>query len=145
MQQHERVLADLSVHCLQRGDEVGPEERGLIIALIEGHPCRTALSGWGSAKPLSKQRRLAETSRRRNDGQLAYGALVQSLDQSWAWHQAGTRPGHIQLGLEQRACCHLLPRRIDHRRSMEHVARSRRLWISCGDRSPSARTHTPTM
>src|SRR5438067_10838333 len=65
MQQHERVFTDLSVQRLQRRDEVGPEERGLIIALIEGHPCRAALSGLGSCKPLSKQRRLAETSRRR--------------------------------------------------------------------------------
>jgi hypothetical protein len=40
----ERVLLDLSVLRVQRGDEVGPEKRGLIIALNEGHPCRAALT-----------------------------------------------------------------------------------------------------
>jgi hypothetical protein len=40
MQQRERALADLGPHCLERGDDVGSEERGLIVALIKCDPCR---------------------------------------------------------------------------------------------------------
>jgi hypothetical protein len=43
MQQRERACADLGVHRLQRGDEIGPEERGFVVALIKCDPCRGVL------------------------------------------------------------------------------------------------------
>ena len=34
MQQRERTLADPGLHRMYCGDDVGPEERGVIVALI---------------------------------------------------------------------------------------------------------------
>jgi hypothetical protein len=44
MQQRERACADVGLHRLQRSDEVGPEQRGVIVALIDLDQLRTLLA-----------------------------------------------------------------------------------------------------
>src|SRR5438105_3113702 len=93
LQQREGVLAwiKLGPHGLERGDYVRPEERGLIVALIECEPCRGLFACLRSCKPFSQQRGLAEASWRGDEGQFARASLIQALDEprtgyeTWAW------------------------------------------------------------
>ena len=45
MQQRERALSNTGPHGLQCSDEVGPEQRGVVVALIERDPCCRPLVG----------------------------------------------------------------------------------------------------
>ena len=99
-QQGQCALAHPGMYLLQRGDEVGPEERGVIVALIKRDPCRGPFIGRGSRQPFGQQRSLAETRWRGDEGQLALDPLAQAFDQSLSGHEIGPPPGDVELGLK---------------------------------------------
>ena len=76
-EQREGIRADPRPHPLQRGDHVRPEEPGIIVARVERNPSRRCLAALGRCQPFGQQRRLAETRRRGDEGELALGSLVQ--------------------------------------------------------------------
>ena len=63
-QHGQRALVDLGLDFLQRGNEVGSEERGVIVALIKRDPSRGPFASLGSRHPFRQQSGLARTSRR---------------------------------------------------------------------------------
>ena len=72
LQEGQRVLADSGGCRPQRGDHVGPEGRGIVVAPIEREPCSPPLiarRGRSGREPLGEQRRLAEASRRGDEHQ----------------------------------------------------------------------------
>ena len=100
IQQREGILANPRLHRLQCSDEVSPEQRWLIVVLVKRDPCPRPFAGRGSCQPFSQHRRLAETRRRGDQGQLALDPLVQALDQSRTRYQPRTPLGDIELGLK---------------------------------------------
>ena len=112
LQQGQRPCADPRRHRLQRGHQVGPERRGLVVAWVERKPRRGPFIGRSGCQPLGQQRRLAEAGRGGDERQLRLGPTAHALDEPWACDQAASQPGDVELGLEQRACvvqrCHFL-------------------------------------
>ena len=120
LQQRQRARADPWRHRPQRGDHVGPEGRGIVVARVERQPRggpligrrgRSAASHSASSVVLPKPAG-AETS-------INFDAApaVQSLAQSRTRHQTTSRPGDIELRLEQgrrRARHHRLLLRARH-------------------------------
>ena len=100
MQQRKGPFTNPGLYRLQCGDEVGPEERGVIVALIERDPCYRPFAGRGSRHPFRQQRSLAETGWPGDEGQLALRPLFQAVDQSWTRYQTGTPLWDIKLGLK---------------------------------------------
>ena len=100
MQQRERALANTGPHGLKCGDEVGPEKRWVIVALIKRGPCCGLFAGRSSCHPFSQHRSLAATRWRGYEDQLALDPLVQAFDQAPTRYQPSTPPGDIELGLQ---------------------------------------------
>jgi hypothetical protein len=63
LQEQERTGTDPRQRCLQRGDKVRPEQRGIVVAPVEREPRRGPSFGRRACQPLGKQRRLAEPGR----------------------------------------------------------------------------------
>ena len=99
-QHGQSALANTRPHGLQCGDEVGPEESGVIVALIKRDPCCGPFAGRGRCQPFGQQRSLAETRWRGYESQLALGPLAEAFDQSRVRYQTGTPPGDVELGLK---------------------------------------------
>ncbi|MDQ3694150.1 MAG: hypothetical protein M3464_11035 [Chloroflexota bacterium] len=55
MQQGEGVPADLGPRRPRRGDDVGPEERGVVVARIERNPGRRSRAHRARRQPLREQ------------------------------------------------------------------------------------------
>jgi hypothetical protein len=64
LQQRDGTRADAGFHSLQRGDQVSPEGRWIVVALVEREPRRGASIGRSGRQPLGQQRRLTEPGRR---------------------------------------------------------------------------------
>ena len=69
LQEREHVGSDAGHRGLQGGDHVGPERGGLAVALIEGEPRHRPVLGGHRGEPCGEQCGLAETGRRRDQGQ----------------------------------------------------------------------------
>ena len=101
LQLHERTCTDPGRCRLQRGDQVGPEHRRVVVALVEREPRRGPSIGRSVCQPLRQQRRLAEPGRSRHEGQRRLRPTAQALAQSRTRHQGASQPGDVELGLEQ--------------------------------------------
>lgn len=88
---------------LQGGDQVSPEQAGIVVALVERQPCRRVSPGRRVGHPLGHERGLAETGRRRHERQRRLRDEVQALPQPGPLDHATSPPRDVELGLQQRA------------------------------------------
>ena len=86
----------------------------MIVALVERKPRHRPSIDCNSRQPVSEQRCLAETGRRRDERQLRLGPSVQPVAQSRARHKTTPPLGDVKLGLEQRRNHDRLPLRANH-------------------------------
>ena len=120
LQERERTCTDPGHRRLQRGDQVGPEQRGIVVALVEREPRRGPSIGGSGGQPVGQQRRLAEPGRSGHQRQRRLGPTAQALDQSRTRDQTAPPPGDVELGLEQRACHDHLPSNLVSRAVDRH-------------------------
>ncbi len=104
LQERERSCAIPGRRRLQRGDKIRPEQRGIVVALVEREPRHGPSIGRSGGQPLRQQRRLTEPGRRRHQRQRRLRPAAQALAQSRTRDQAASPPGDVELGLEQWAC-----------------------------------------
>jgi hypothetical protein len=90
---------DAGARRLQRGDDVAPEERRVVVARVERQPGDRAPL---PAEPVDQQRLLAEAGRRNQERQRAGRTLLQARQQARASDQAGAPGRQGQLGAQQR-------------------------------------------
>jgi hypothetical protein len=115
-QQPERVRADIGRHRAQRGDDIGPERRGIAVARVQRQPSGGGLAAGRRGHrrhPVDEQGRLAEARRRRDEHQLRGEPMVQPVAQPGPGHQATARAREEQLGLEQWGGHPRLPWRVN--------------------------------
>ena len=101
LQERERTCTSRGRAGIQRGDKVRPEQRGIVVALVEREPRNGPSAGRSDSQPLRQQRRLAEPSRSRHQGQRRLRPAAQALAQSRTRHQVAPPPGDVELRLEQ--------------------------------------------
>ena len=106
LQQRECARADPGRRPLQRGDQVGPEQRGIVVALVEREPGRGPSVGRRGRQPLRQQRRLAEPGGSRHQRQRRFRPPAEALAQPRTRDQTAPLPGDVKLGLEQWASHH---------------------------------------
>ena len=82
LQEGQRTLADPGCRRPQRGDHIGPEGRGIVVAPVEREPRGQPLigrPGRSRRQPLGEQCGLAEASGRGDEHQLRRGPAIQPL------------------------------------------------------------------
>ena len=99
-QHGEGVVAESGLDLLERADDVGPEEGGVVLAAIERHPPHRRLTLGALGQPLGEQCGLAESCRCRDERELALGAGADALDEPHAGHEAGAPAWLVEFGLE---------------------------------------------
>ena len=87
LQERERTCRTRGRRRLQRGDKVRPEQRGIVVALVEREPRHGPSIGRSGCQPLRQQRRLTEPGRRRHQRQRRLRPAAQALAQSRARDQ----------------------------------------------------------
>jgi hypothetical protein len=97
-QQLEGSGADAGQGTVQRGDDVAPELRRVVVAAVERYPRDRPAR---ARDEVSQQRRLAEARRRGDERQRRLEPLTQPVAQARAVDGPTLRPGGIELGLEQ--------------------------------------------
>lgn len=83
-QQLERDAADIVHDGLQCGHHVGPEQRGVVVAPVQGQPRDGRFVRPTRAKPLREQARLAEAGRRGQDRERLLGRRLSEFSQPLA-------------------------------------------------------------
>ena len=100
VQQRKSALADAGFHLLDRGDEVGPEKRGIVVVMVKRNPCHAVTVVRGCCEPFRQQRAFPEPGRRGNQRQLAVDPLLQALDKFLPINLARTPLRDIELGFK---------------------------------------------
>ena len=96
--QRAHSLADRGAHRLQRHQRVAPEPDRVVVASIERQPTRRPCPAPG---PLREQHSLAVAGRSDDNDDPIAQPVVEPLSKSRPGDQAGSRPGHMQLGRQQ--------------------------------------------
>jgi len=100
----QRTRADAGNRRLERGHDVCPEPRGLVVRWVQRHPCHgTVLSGC-LVQPLSEERRFAEPRRGGKQRQPRGGSATQTVKEPRACHQTRSNLRDVQLRCNQRTC-----------------------------------------
>jgi len=84
---------------LQGGYEVGQKTGGMVVPFVQRNPGDRQLA---LQAPFAEHGGLAETGRRRDEGQLALYPLVQLLGQAPTYHQVGAEGWDAKLGRQER-------------------------------------------
>ncbi len=84
----------------QRLDHVRPQHDGVVVALVERHPCHRPALRLALA-PRRQQRRLAEPGRARDEAEATAAALAQPLEQPLARDRLGRDGRRVQLREQQ--------------------------------------------
>ena len=100
LQQCQRARIDPWQDGLKRGDQVGPERCGVVVALVEGQPCHRRAPRCTRSEPVPDKCRLAEPCWCSHQCELRVENAVQPLTKSPTWHDAARRPWREELRLE---------------------------------------------
>jgi hypothetical protein len=79
----------------QRGRDIEPEPRGIVVLLVEREPGERDLIL--DREPFGEQRRLASARRRRHQVQTAVQPMAQPLDEAAPWHVPRPDPRRLDL------------------------------------------------
>ena len=104
-QQCDRILADVRRDDPHGGDDVGPEEARVGVTTVERDPRHASLAS-RRRQPLTEQRRLPESGRRRHERERREPMRVELVEETRPPHDAATAAWGVELRLEQRNANH---------------------------------------
>ncbi len=101
IQERACVRAEAGHRQLERREDVRPERRRIVVALVEGEPRHRGAVVGDRAQPCRDERGLAETGGRRDEDQLRVGRARQARLQPRARDQVAPRRRDVELRLDQ--------------------------------------------
>ncbi len=93
LEERQRARSDPWRRRLKRGDQVGPEHDGMVIAGIERKPRRDRSIWRSGCQPFGQERRLPEAGPRRDERQPKLSPAMQAIGQVRPRHRPLRRPG----------------------------------------------------